>query len=122
MKCEHCAADIAAPDAHEHAGRTLCEDCCLDVLTAPRACDPWAVYSATRTASREKSLTPLQERMLNLFRAEGPLSQERICSGLGISEAEFRDTIAPLRHMELARACKVGGAVRYTRFEDPAGD
>ncbi len=119
MKCDECAAEIAPGDARGHAGRTLCEDCYLDVLSAPRACDPWAVYSATRTATRNGSLTPLQERMLDLIRTRGPLSRDRICGELGISEADFRDTIATLRHMELARACKVNGEVCYTRFDAP---
>jgi hypothetical protein len=122
MKCEQCAAEIAPSDVYEHAGRTLCEDCCMDVMAAPKACDPWAVYSATRTASRDKTLTSVQERILDLVKTRGPLSRERICSDLGISEAEFRANIATLRHMELARACKVNGEVCYARFEDPARD
>ena len=121
MKCEKCAAEMTPADAYEHGGQTLCEDCYMDVMTAPKACDPWAVYSATRTASQDMSLTPLQEKILEMLKARGPLSQEGICSELGLGEAEFRANFVTLRHMELARACKVNGEVHYTVFEDQAG-
>ena len=116
MKCGKCTAEMTPADAYEHAGQTLCEDCYMDVMTAPKACDPWAVYSATRTASQDMTLTSLQEKMLEMVKTQGPLSQERICSELGLSEAEFRANFVTLRHMELARACKINGEVHYTIF------
>ena len=69
MKCDECAAEIAPGDARGHAGRTLCEDCYLDVLSAPRACDPWAVYSATRTATMVSSANGSSSRWVAVLQA-----------------------------------------------------
>ncbi|MEJ5365142.1 MAG: hypothetical protein WHS86_08585 [Desulfosoma sp.] len=41
---------------------------------------------------------------------------ERILEKLGIDESEFRADFAALRHLELAKATKVGDGVCYTLF------
>jgi predicted HTH transcriptional regulator len=120
MKCEKCGTGISSDETYEHSGRTLCEDCYLDIVAAPKTCDPWAVYSAKNTMSQETVLTAEQQKILDLIKAEGPLTLERICSTLGISEEEFRRHFATLRHMELAKGCKVGGQVCYALFDHPS--
>jgi hypothetical protein len=118
MKCEKCFAEISDSDPREHAGITLCEDCYIDIVAKPKTCDPWAVYSAKNTASQDPTLTPEQQRILDVIKAKGPLSLEQICGDLDISEEEFRTNFAVLRHMELARGCKVGGQVCFALFDD----
>jgi DNA-binding CsgD family transcriptional regulator len=118
MKCEKCATEISPDDSHEHSGQTLCEDCYLDAVATLKTCDPWAVYSAKKTVSQDMSLTPEQQRIFDLIRTKGPLALEQICADLGISEREFRSNFATLRHMELARGCKMEGQVFYTLFDD----
>lgn len=117
MKCEKCGADMSSDDSYEHAGRTLCEDCYLDIRAAPKACDPWAVFTAKKELRNNPLLTPVQERILTLIKKKGPLSVEEICKALNILEAEFRVNFTSLRHMELARASKQGDIVCYTTFE-----
>lgn len=121
MKCEKCAAEISASDAREHAGITLCEDCYIDAVATPRTCDPWAVYSAKNTASQDPTLTPEQQRILDVIKAKGPLTLEQICAELDISEDKFRTNFSVLRHMELARGCKMGGQVCFALFDDQPG-
>ncbi len=120
MKCEKCASDIPADEVREHSGRTLCEDCYLEIMVTPKTCDPWAVYSAKNTVSQEPVLTEEQQKIYDLIKAEGPLSLERICGDLGLSEEEFRRSFATLRHMELAKASKREGEVCFMLFEDPS--
>ena len=117
-KCEKCASDIPPDEIREHAGRTLCEDCYLEIMVTPKTCDPWAVHSARNTVSQDPVLTDVQRKIFDLIKAEGPLSLDRILTHLGISEEEFRRNFATLRHMELAKACKIEGQIRYTRFDD----
>ncbi len=95
----------------------MCEDCYLDLVAVPKTCDPWAVHSAKHTPGHERTLLPAQERILELLRSEGPLTLETLCSRLSLSPDEFRSHFATLRHMELARATKVGDEVRYTLFD-----
>jgi predicted ArsR family transcriptional regulator len=83
----------------------------------PVACDPWAVWSARNTKEKAPQLTDIQERILNLLKSEGPLDAPEICERLGLSEAQFQNNFATLRHMELARGFKDGDKVCYTLFD-----
>jgi len=118
MKCEKCKIDITPDDSYDHSGKTLCEDCYLDVVAIPKTCDPWAVYSAKKTMSQEVRLTAEQQKIFDLIKARGPSTLEQICTDLGISEEEFRSNFATLRHMELAKGCKLEGRVCFTLFDD----
>jgi len=117
MICSKCTSAIPEQDIYEHAGHTLCEDCYIDAVSAPKTCDPWAVYAATRTKSKGSTLPSDLQRILDLITADGPVSLEQICSQLTLSEEEFRSRFATLRHMELAQACKTEGQVLYIPFQ-----
>jgi hypothetical protein len=49
MKCDQYGQEISEGDCYTRRGETLCEDCYLDIRLEVKACDPWAVYSATRS-------------------------------------------------------------------------
>jgi hypothetical protein len=116
--CEKCATEICPDDSYEHLGKTLCEDCYLDMVAAPKTCDPWAVYSAKKTASQGVCLTAEQQRIFDLIKTKGPLTLGQICDNLSISEEEFKNNFATLRHMELARGCQMEGKICYVLFGD----
>ncbi|MHC1742451.1 MAG: hypothetical protein AB9873_05385 [Syntrophobacteraceae bacterium] len=116
MNCEKCGTVLDPQETYEHSGRTVCEDCYLDLVAVPKTCDPWAVHSAKNTPNHEKTLLPQQEQILELLRSNDPLSAEQICSRLALSPDEFRSHFASLRHMELARGTKIDNEVRYTLF------
>ena len=115
-KCGKCGTSVDAPETYEFAGESLCEDCYLEQMIKPTACDPWAVYSARNTKGKTPQLTDVQKQILDLIKTEGPLEAPEICRELGISESQFRNNFATLRHMELARGFKDGDKVRYTTF------
>ena len=100
---------------------TLCEDCYIDAVATPKTWDPWAVYSAKNTASQDPTLTPEQQRILRCHQSQRPMTLEQICAELDISEDEFRTNFSVLRHMELARGCKMGGQVCFALFDDQPG-
>ena len=114
--CAKCSATINAPETYEFAGETLCEDCYLEQKVKPITCDPWAVYAARNTSGKARQLTDLQGRILKLLEEKGPLQASEICSQLNISETQFENNFATLRHMELARGFKDGEKVCYTLF------
>ncbi len=115
-KCEKCGDSIEAGEAYEFAGKSLCEDCYLEQRIKPVTCDPWAVYSARNTGGKAPQLTDIQERILNLLKTGVPLEASRIFRELRISETQFQNNFATLRHMELARGFKDGDKVYYTLF------
>ena len=114
--CAKCGAAVDAGESFELAGESVCEDCYLERMAKPITCDPWAVYSAKRTSEKAPHLTEIQERILNLLKQKGPLQAPEICAHLDISEAQFQNNFATLRHMELARGFKDGDRVCYTTF------
>lgn len=116
MICGICAAALAEDNVYEHVGRILCDDCYIDAVAAPKTCDPWAVYAATRTVSKGESLTSDQKRILAVITGKGPLTLEQICRELTLNERDFRTNFSTLRHMELAQACKKEGQIRYIPF------
>ena len=115
-ECNSCGVSIEKGEEFEHLGRTLCEDCYLDALNPPKACDPWAVHTAKSSMDQGQQLTPLQERILVLLKDRGPLTAQEVMSELKISESDFKNNFATLRHMELARGFKEGDEVSYTLF------
>jgi hypothetical protein len=114
--CAKCSASIQGTETYEFAGESLCEDCYLEQKVKPITCDPWAVYTARDSSGKARQLTDLQGRILNLLKEKGPLQAIEIFSHLGISEAQFQNNFATLRHMERARGFKDGEKVCYTLF------
>lgn len=106
-RCDRCQAEVDPAELREFGGQQLCEDCYMDALSPARACDPWAVHSARSTiATQGQQLTPLQQQIYDLVRAEQEISFVAAAARLGIKEEELRREFATLRHMELLRAAR----------------
>ena len=41
IKCQNCSKEIAEEEVFITDGKTLCEDCYIDVGQRIRVCDPW---------------------------------------------------------------------------------
>ena len=109
MKCDRCGSQMAQEDAKEYAGRTLCEDCYMDVLSPARPCDPWAVYAAkSMGGSHAAILTKTQEKILTVVRETDGIEFEPLAARVGLGNEELQREIATLRHMERLRAVKHG--------------
>jgi len=115
-ECRECGVAVEQGEEFEHLGRTLCEDCYLDAVNPPKACDPWAVHTAKSSMGESQQLTPLQDKILSLLKESGPLTAVELMNRLEISDSEFRNGFATLRHMELARGFRDGDEVYYTLF------
>jgi len=123
MKCHRCAQEIEEADCYIHMGETLCEDCYLDIRLEVKACDPWAVYAATR--SRESSnlkgkegLTDLQKEIYEFVRSKGRVTKEEIIENLNLSEQEMQTQVATLRHCELIKGRKQGDKVYLVTYSE----
>jgi hypothetical protein len=105
--------------SYEHQGRVFCEDCYMDLLSPPKACDPWAVHSAqTFLKGKDKlsTLTPLQLSVVNYLKKTGAATLEELIQNLNLTEEELRREFAVLRHMEVLRATKKDGKILYLLF------
>ena len=121
MKCNRCGREIQDGDSYTHLGETLCEDCYLDVRLEVKACDPWAVHSATRL--RESSglegaegMTELQKAIYEFVKSKGKVTSEEVMENLRLSEQEMQSQFAILRHCELVTGHKEGGKVYLVPF------
>jgi DNA-binding CsgD family transcriptional regulator len=116
MKCNRCGSDITEGDSYTYRGETLCEDCYLDIRLEVKACDPWAVYSATRSRESANSkgtvgLTDLQKEIYALVKRKGKVTREEVIENLNVSEQELQTQLATLRHCELVKGRKQGDKI-----------
>jgi hypothetical protein len=99
--------NLAVNEAHEHLGKAVCEDCCIELLSVLKPCDPWAVHCAksslTATGGAGR-LTELQTAILRELKATGGLEPQALADRLGVSLPELEREAASLRHMEKLRA------------------
>lgn len=106
MICSRCGVNLAAGEAREHQGKTVCEDCCIDLLSVLKPCDPWAVHCAKSSLSTSGSnpLTGRQKDILQEVKAAGGIEPGVLADRLHIPLPELERELASLRHMEKVRA------------------
>jgi hypothetical protein len=118
-QCGKCNKEIEKQQGYEYQGNLFCEDCYMDILSPPKACDPWAVHSAQRfLRGKDKlsTLTPLQLTIVNYIMGKGEATIEEIIKNLNLTEEELRREFAVLRHMEILGATKKEGKICYRLF------
>jgi hypothetical protein len=116
VNCQKCGREIPDGEACEFRGQTLCDDCCMDAMSPPKACDPWAVYNATRTRgtsgdSGADGLTETQKKVYEFIRARSKTTRDEIMNEFNISRSELENITATLRHCEMVRGQKEGDKV-----------
>ena len=91
MNCDRCGHEIRESESYTYRGETLCEDCYLDIRLEVKACDPWAVYSATRyrDSSRLKGtegLSELQKAIYEFVKSIGKVTREEVMEGFSLAD------------------------------------
>lgn len=119
FQCTKCSKEVEKEQGYEYQGNRYCEDCYMDLLSPPKACDPWAVHSAqTFLKGKDKlsTLTPLQVKIVNYVTEKGEAIAEEMIKSLNLTEEELRREFAALRHMEILRGTKKGDKILYVLF------
>jgi len=119
FQCSNCGKTLEKHECYEHQGKVFCEDCYMDILSPPKACDPWAVHSAqTFLKGKDKlsTLTPLQLNIVNYLKGKGEATMEEMTENLKLNEEALRREFAVLRHMEILKATKKGDKIFYLLF------
>ena len=122
VKCNRCDREISEKERYEYLGETLCEDCYIDIRYPAKACDPWAVYSATR--SREslglkgaEGLTELQKAIYGFIKGKGKMTRDELIERFGMKETELQTQLTILRHCELVKGSKEDGRIYLVPFD-----
>ena len=119
FQCSKCVKTLEKHECYEHQGKVFCEDCYMDILSPPKACDPWAVYSAqTFLKGKDKlsTLTPSQLKIVDYIGGKGEATIEEMVENINLTEEVLRREFAVLRHMEVLRATKKDGQIVYILF------
>ena len=117
--CGRCSKEIEKQQGYEYQGKLFCEDCYMDILSPPKACDPWAVYSAQtflKGKNKLSTLTPLQLKIVDYIRGKREATIEEMMENLNLTEEVLRREFAVLRHMEVLRGTKKDGQIVYILF------
>jgi recombinational DNA repair protein (RecF pathway) len=121
MNCARCGREIQETESYQHLGQTLCEDCYIDMRNPPKACDPWAVYSATRLRQSQgntgsEGLTEIQKTLYEFIREKRKVTREELIHHFNLKEIELQTHLAILRHCELVKGHKEGDRVYLVPF------
>jgi hypothetical protein len=108
VKCQKCGREVPEEETHQHLGETLCDNCYIDARSPAKACDPWAVYSATRTRQGAgltgiQGLSPLQKDICRYIEDRGKATPAEVMQRFNVSQGELEWVVATLRHCELVR-------------------
>ena len=121
MKCQKCQREISEDDSYTYLGQILCEDCYMDAMSPTKSCDPWAVYSATRT--RESSgftgiegLTSLQQEIYEFIKNQGKVTADDIITKFNLTQRDLQNQFATLRHCELVKGHKEDDKIYIVPF------
>jgi hypothetical protein len=122
MKCQKCQRDITEDDCYLYLGETLCEDCYIDIRSPAKACDPWAVYAATRTRETAgltgaEGLNPLQQAIYRFIKDKGKATPDEVTTKFNITPKDLQTHIATLRHCELVKGHKDGSIIYLVPFD-----
>jgi hypothetical protein len=123
MNCEKCGINLEEGQSYTYQGKTLCEDCCFDIMSAAttKICDPTAVSSTLNIRkelgqSGTDGLSDLQKQIYDTVVGRGKVNRAEYIAELKMSEDEFNKNFLVLRHCELLRAFKEGNAVYLAKF------
>jgi hypothetical protein len=122
VNCKRCGREISDKEQYEYLGETLCEDCYINIRYPAKACDPWAVYTATK--SREimglkgtEGLTELQMAIYEFVKSNGKVTREDLMKNFNLAEPELRTQLAILRHCELVKGSKEDDQIYLVSFD-----
>jgi hypothetical protein len=114
VNCKRCGREISDKEQYEYLGETLCYPA--------KACDPWAVYTATR--SREivglkgaEGLTELQMAIYEFVKSNGKVTREELMKNFNLAEPELQTQLATLRHCELVKGSKEDDQIYLVSFD-----
>jgi NMD protein affecting ribosome stability and mRNA decay len=118
MICDKCGAEVPNDEIYVKAGRNLCEDCYIAVMSVPKKCDVGAVSAAraSRQLSGQKGaegLTPIQQKFYDYVKEKGSVLRDEVIDYMkasypNMTMEEVEGLFATMRHMELLKGHREG--------------
>ena len=116
IKCQNCGKEIGEHEVFATEGKTLCEDCYIDVGHKIRVCDPWGerskkIFRKSHGLEGTGGLTDLQKEIYEYISEKGKATREQLMERFELTAAELENQFAILRHCQLLKGKKEGDAV-----------
>ena len=116
IKCQNCGKTIAEDEVFTTDGKTLCEDCYIDIGHRIRVCDPWGerskkIFRKSHGLEGTEGLTDLQKEIYEYIQEKGKATKADLMEKLQIPAAELDNQFAILRHCQLLKGKKEGDLV-----------
>ncbi|MGB4086174.1 hypothetical protein [Methanothrix sp.] len=116
VRCHSCDRSVPEDEAFATEGKTLCEDCYIDLSSRIRACDSWGerskkIYRESHGLEGTDGLTDLQKEIYEYIQSQGKATMAGIRARFNLSETELNNQFAILRHCQLLKGKKEGDAV-----------
>ncbi len=116
IKCQNCGKEVSEDDVFTTEGKTLCEDCYIDVGHRIRVCDPWGerskrVFRESHGLEGTEGLTDPQKEIYEYIESKGKATKAELMEKFKLPATELENQFAILRHCQLLKGKKEGDQV-----------
>jgi hypothetical protein len=121
MNCERCGIALVDGQVYSFEGKSVCEDCCFDLMNPPKVCDPTAV-SSTLTVRKQlgqsgiNGLTELQKQIYKTVTEREKISRQELLEVMKLTPQELEKQFVILRHCELLKSFKEGNIIYLAKY------
>ncbi len=116
IRCQNCGKEIPEDEVFATEGKTLCEDCYIDVGHRIRVCDPWGerskrIFRDSHGLEGTDGLTDLQKEIYEYIQTKGKATRMELIEKFKLPPTELENQFAILRHCQLLKGKKEGDTV-----------
>ena len=116
IKCQNCGKEVSEDEVFATEGKTLCEDCYIDVGQRIRICDPWGersktIFRKSHGLEGTEGLTDLQKEIYEYIQTRGKATRMELMEEFKLPATELDNQFAILRHCRLLKGRKEGDNV-----------
>jgi hypothetical protein len=116
IKCQNCGKAIPEDEVFSTDGKTLCEDCYIDIGHRIRICDPWGerskkIFRKSHGLEGTEGLTDQQREIYEYIQGKGKATKADIMAKFHLRLTELDNQFAILRHCQLLKGKKEGDLV-----------
>ena len=116
IKCQNCGKEVSEEEVFATEGKTLCEDCYIDVGHRIRICDPWGerskkIFRKGHGLEGTDGLTDLQKAIYDYIQTRGKATRMELMEEFKLPATELDNQFAILRHCQLLKGRKEGDNV-----------
>ncbi len=116
IRCQNCGKEVSEDDVFTTEGKTLCEDCYIDIGHRIRVCDPWGerskkIFRESHGLEGTEGLTDLQKEIYEYIESKGKATKAELMEKFKLPASELENQFAILRHCQLLKGKKEGDQV-----------